>query len=226
MKLTTFRDNAAQAHALAERLVGDMRRLLKKKQRVTLCLPGGTTPGLLFDELSKMELDWKNVHVLLSDERWVSTATALSNEALLRNRLACNAAQDVNIVSYYSEAGSMESTIAGLNEQLGEWMPLDLCVLGMGLDGHFASLFPDIIELEAHLDPNGKSGLIAVDSTSQPVMRVSLTLAALASAESHYLLVRGSDKKKVLETAALACDLSLPISHLLAACPKIEIYYA
>ncbi|NKB64582.1 MAG: 6-phosphogluconolactonase [Gammaproteobacteria bacterium] len=224
--MNCFDDNVEQSKTLAARLASDISDYLNHQQRVSLCLPGGTTPGPVFDELSRVELDWRRVDVLLSDERWVSVNSPLSNEALLRDRLACNAASEVQIVSYYDQADTIRDATLVFNQKIEQFMPLDICVLGMGLDGHFASLFTDMEKLEEALDLNAENALVLVDARSQPMMRVSLNLTTLAGAKKQYLLVRGEDKKMVLETVKDSMSQTLPVSYLFAQCPEIEVYYA
>ena len=226
MNFHSFSSNTEQCQELAKKVGDNIANLLASQEQVNLCLPGGTTPGEMFDYLSTMELDWSRVCVLMSDERWVPSDDPLSNEALLRSRLSRNNAEQVRIFSYYEHSLPIEAATKRFNSGMGNVTPLDICVLGMGEDGHTASLFPDMADLQGALDLDVPEKLIVVDSVSQPVLRVSLNMSALVNAKHHYVLLRGERKKAVIEEANKGKDMALPISHLLAACVDTEVYYA
>ena len=98
-------------------------------------MPGGTTPGPIFDTLSGVDLDWANVAVVLNDERWVPEAQTASNTRLLRERLLRGRAAQARLVPLYAPADTPEEMLAALEDGLRPHLPISVLLLGMG-GGH------------------------------------------------------------------------------------------
>ena len=213
----SFESRTAASAAAAELLAGLVKAALSSAPgaKASLVVSGGSTPGPCFDLLSAEPLDWSRVTVLPSDERWVAADDADSNERLIRRRLLKGRAQQGNVLSFF-HAGVEAEQAPGLIEQdlSGLTQPFSASLLGMGEDGHFASLFPDFDGLQEALDPHGKAACVMVQTAGSPHLRISLTLSALLNSVHTVLLIFGEAKRVVFESA-LAGGSAYPIETLL-----------
>ena len=136
----------ADAKALAARLAADvaerLRQAIANKGRACLVLSGGRSPVPFLDQLASAELDWAKVTVSLADERWVPVEHADSNAGLLARHLFKGPAAKARFIGLYQNAGNLEVAAEQADQALAELPPIDVLVLGMGDDGHTASLFP------------------------------------------------------------------------------------
>ena len=211
--------------AAAANIAASLRKDLAEGGRSTVVLSGGTTPAQCFEILSHNELDWDRVRLAMSDERWVPRDHKDSNEKLLRESLQRNAAVGASILSIYQDDLSVDERCDSLQKQLPQ-RNFACALLGMGDDGHFASLFPDADNLQAGLDPKSTRFYIPVRTASSPHPRVSMTFAALLRSEAILLLFFGAAKRAVYERAK-AGDESLPVAALLAqAKVPVSVYWA
>lgn len=217
-------DFDSQSIALAEQVADDLAMHLEKKSAATLSVPGGSTPAGFLQHLSQQDIDWSRVFVVLNDERWVPLDHEQSNEAMIRKTLQCNFAESVNIVPLYNAEETSEKAVETFNVNQAQYLSLDVCVQGMGEDGHTASLFPVMQNQAEALDAEALPSLI-IARVPDKELRVSLNLSALLSAEQHYLLIRGEAKKEVLKKASREKTTQWPISYLTAA-TEINVYYS
>jgi 6-phosphogluconolactonase len=217
------------AAALAAQVAAGLREALLARGQASLVVPGGRTPSALFRALRRWEMDWSRVQVTLSDERWVTETHEASNAALVRRELLSGPASAARLQPLYNGAPSAVAGAALSWQSLaGMPRPFDVVVLGMGEDGHFASLFPGSPGLAAALDASAPAGCVAMRAPVTPTDRLSLNLAALANARRLFLLVSGEGKRVLLESAVQSPpETSLPISALLAVRePAPEVYWA
>lgn len=215
--LRRFPDHESLVTALCARVSGGLRAALAVRPVASLLVPGGRTPAAFLDHLSQASLDWSRVTVGLTDERWVPPADAASNERLLRTHLLRDAAAHARVLGLVNDAPDPAAGAALAWRRLGAIpRPLDAVVLGMGEDGHFASLFPDDPASLAGLDPAAAPACIAVHAPAAPAQRVSLNLAALLQSRELFLLVTGERKWALIEEAlGAAPSRNLPVSALL-----------
>ncbi len=178
---------------------------------VSLAVPGGTTPGPMFDALSKASIDWARVRVMLTDERQVPADHERSNERLLRERLLVNAAADAEFLRLVPEA---EDDMPALCETLDTVLPLTVLLLGMGTDMHTASLFPGSPDLAAALADDAPP-LMGVEASGDLEDRLTLTAPALVSALSPHILITGDEKRAALEKAQELTAEEAPVSIVL-----------
>jgi 6-phosphogluconolactonase len=203
--------SVAAAEAIAERLTAR----LDVQSGASLVVSGGTTPDRCFDLLSEKPLDWQRTHIVLSDERWVPPDDEASNERLVRDALLKGEALPAKLLSVFSMTTGIQARCDEIDQQirLGPF-PFACSLLGMGEDGHFASLFPDAENLEEGVDVDSEQLCIPVTTAASPHPRVSLTLAALARSDAIALLMFGEKKLEVYEQAK-GKGSKLPVAHLL-----------
>jgi len=181
----------------------------------SLVVSGGSTPGPCFDLLSEEALDWSRVTVLPSDERWVPADDADSNERLIKSRLLRGPADQGKVLPFFRAGLDASQAPRLIEKDLADLtQPFSAVLLGMGEDGHFASLFPDFDGLQNALDPQGKTACALVKTTGSPHLRISLTLSALLNCMHTVLLIFGEAKRNVFETACTGGS-AYPIEALL-----------
>ncbi len=189
------------ALAAAEAIAAWLAAGLDENGRASFVGTGGTSPGPVYDLLATLPLPWEQISVTLSDERWVPPTSPDSNERQLRERLMVGEAVRARFVPLWSDAPTAEDAAEAAEAELEALFPADVVLLGMGEDGHFASLFPGSPMLEEGLDPFGGSLVIAVP-TGDPapsVERISLTLYALKQAFLILVLISGEAKRRIIE---------------------------
>ena len=175
---------------------------IKKRGRVSMAVSGGSTPISLFKVLSHLGLDWSKVDLTLVDDRWVSSDHKDSNELLVRSNLIRNKAANVNFIPLKNDASTAKEGRASSEEALHSFsLPFDIVILGMGTDGHTASLFPCSEEINSAMDLNNNDFLVATTPTSAPYERLGMTAKAIMDAKSVFLHLNGSSKLHTLEKA-------------------------
>lgn len=210
----TSRDEASIA--AAEHIAAALRTQLSSQEDAALIVTGGSSPARCYSELADTELEWSHVHVVLSDERWVPASDENSNEKLVREALLINAAAEAVLVPIFSADITAVERCLEFNELLPAMpLPFACSLLGMGEDGHVASLFPDAENLAAGLDENGADWCIPVSTAASPHPRVSLTMKTLLNSEQIVLLIFGQAKRDVYEQAKSTPD-AFPVSKLLS----------
>lgn len=203
---------------LASKLAGEIENALIIEDTVSLAVPGGTTPGPIFDELCAADLDWSRVRILLTDERRVPADHERSNERLVRERLLVSraaAAQFVRLVPEGDDTGAIEALLTPL-------LPLNILLLGMGADMHTASLFPGSPQLADALDRNAPPCML-VDASEGLEPRITLTGPVLAGAISTHVVIIGDEKRIALENAQHLKPMDAPIATVLG---NAEIHWA
>src|SRR6056297_1217181 len=126
MKLVEYPDAEMMMMELADTLAGEIKTALLMHDRVSLAVPGGTTPGPIFDSLCGVDLDWANVHVMLTDERWVPESSERSNTRLLRERLLTNHAAAATYIPLYADAETPEEKLPELAAVVKDELPISV----------------------------------------------------------------------------------------------------
>lgn len=213
------------ADALTEQFATTLTRLLKegidKRGRASLVVSGGRTPLALFKTLSETELEWSKVDITLADERWVDESDEASNTRLVKQNLIQNKASEANFVSLKTDHNDAADGIAEAESRLSSLtQPFDALILGMGEDGHTASLFPCSTQVEDGLNMSSGKICIAVQPTTAPHQRISLTLPALLNSRNIFIHLTGDAKKRVLEEAiANDTELDKPVTAVVNRAP-------
>ncbi|MEM9425314.1 MAG: 6-phosphogluconolactonase [Pseudomonadota bacterium] len=218
MNLITYLDRDLMFVDLASKLAGELKTALSHSDRASFAVPGGTTPGPVFDELCAADIDWARVDVLLTDERQVPPDHERSNERLIRERLLVSRAAAANFVRLVPQGDDASAEVARLEALL----PIDVLVLGMGADMHTASLFPGSPDLPAALDRHAPP-LMAVAASEGLEPRITLTGPVLSGAVLTHVLITGDEKREVLDKARHAGHLEAPIGLVLG---RADIHWA
>jgi len=197
--IEAFASGDELADTAASAVARQLSQGLSDRGRASLVGTGGRSPGPVYDRLSRLDLDWAHVAVTLSDERHVDVESPNSNARLLRERLFVGpaaAAQFLPLTDYAEPA-------------LQKLMPFDAVMLGMGEDGHVASLIPGSPVMDQAMDPHGQA--LTAESPqgfgSPPVARITLTLSALLQSRAIFLLIAGEAKRQVIAQAQAGADL-------------------
>ncbi len=216
-RIETFPDKTALAAAAAGVLGQALdRRLSEGSARARLMVTGGSSPVACYDKLKDWPLDWSRVDVALTDDRFVPPSAPESTEALVRQHLLQGAAAVASLTPLWSDAPTPEEAAARAEPAIRALGTFDAVLLGVGPDGHICSLFPNSPEAAEGLDPAAKRLVIGVAKAGQPpyVPRITLTLPAILNASLVVILVSGTDKKQVIESALAGADL--PVRAVLA----------
>jgi 6-phosphogluconolactonase len=210
----------AAPEQIAQQLAQELRTAIAARGQATLAVSGGKSPIALFEQLREQVLDWSQVTVLLVDERCVPHDHADSNTALVREHLLQGPASAASFASLFETVpadlndAALLDLVATANHRLSAIpFPLDVVVLGMGEDGHTASLFPAAPGLNQALTSEGP--IAWVRPATAPHARLTLTLPVLLAARHLHLSIAGDAKREVYEAAAKAANPALPISLLL-----------
>ncbi len=221
--LTLHIEDTAQQQAqwLAQRVVQSLQEALIAKGQATLALSGGRSPIPLLQTLNEVDLAWEQVGITLVDERWVAPDQAASNAGLLWRYMPLIMPR-VHWQPLYLGM-SAEQDAERSSAALRAWQPLDVVVLGMGSDGHTASLFPGAEGLASAVS-EGAEALCLPSMAPDGSQRLTLTGAALHSARLRLLAIRGEDKAKTLTAALAGQQPEWPISAFLR--PPLQIAYS
>jgi 6-phosphogluconolactonase len=214
MDFHTYPDRDMLMLRLAQRIASELGETLRAEGRATLSVPGGTTPGPIFDVLSGVDLDWDRVSVVLNDERWVPENHARSNTALVRARLLTGRAAGASLIPLRTDARAPEDALDALSDGLRPYLPISVLVLGMGADMHTASLFPGADRLSDALAPTAPP-LMALRAEAAGEPRITLTAPVLRAALRIHVLITGAEKRAAIERAVRLSPDIAPIACVL-----------
>ncbi|HEX3918637.1 MAG TPA: 6-phosphogluconolactonase [Caulobacteraceae bacterium] len=211
--IEAFPNADAAADAVAAALVAQLTAPGPKHLMVT----GGRGPGPVYDRLARTDLDWSRVTVTLSDDRFVPLGAPESNEQMVRDRLLQGAGAAAKLVPLNGEAKTPDDAARAIEPAIRALLPFDAALLGMGPDGHIASLYATDVRAAANLAADGQRLAVGVRSPgwSPYVPRVSLTGRALYDCKLIVLLVGGDDKRAVIEQILADPDFAPPAAALL-----------
>ncbi len=223
-----FTDRAGLDQALAERVASALRSAIAKRGEANLVVSGGSTPVGVFRTLSDVALDWSAVRITLADERWVAVDHGDSNERLVREHLLRNSAAGASFTSLFTGHKTAEEGEEEVARRLSAFPLFDVVMLGMGEDGHTASLFPESEALVRGQDLSSNRSCLAVQPSHAPHQRMSLTLRRLLQARLVILHITGQGKRDVFERAQESKDpLRWPIAAVLGSTePTVNVYWA
>ncbi|MCQ0093246.1 6-phosphogluconolactonase [Roseovarius sp. M141] len=214
MKFQDYPDAEFMAMGLADVMSTQLNAALRQRDRALLVVPGGTTPGAVFDTLCGARLEWDRVDILPSDERWRPQPHIRSNAGMIAKHLICERAAAATLLPLYVEGISPEAAAPQLAADLAPRLPIDVALVGMGEDMHTASLFAHAPGLEAALAHDAPLVLpMRIDGEPEP--RITLAAHVLNSAMHLHIVIIGAAKRDALERARGQDALIAPITALL-----------
>ena len=229
MRFHEFDSREALAEALANRIGDALATAVEENGKAALAVSGGSTPELLFKVLSGRDIDWEKITVTLVDERFVEPANPRSNMGFVARLLLQDKAAHAKFLPLHDgSADTPEEAIAIAEKEIGSLGAIDVCVLGMGTDGHTASFFPGGNNLAEAVDPNTKHLVLEMTAPGAGEERLTLTLPVIAAANNLILHIEGEEKRQVLEKAKKAGPTEeMPVRSILSSADeKLEIYWA
>lgn len=230
MTLSGFAEKDALVAAAAAHITEALKSALNARGRASLILSGGSSPKPVYETLAQMDLPWDGIGISLVDERWVAPGEAGSNADFIQDCFAGTPAERAHFVPLYNGHASAGEGVKSAEQALASLrQPFDVCVLGMGLDGHTASWFPQSGGLEAALDPTNAAMLCAIDATGCDVAgehtdRISLTYSAVKKAENVILLLPSAEKLTVFQSALDASHSDKPVAALTGLGDRLRVF--
>ena len=205
MNVVEYPDREMMMIDLANNLAGELAAALLHEDTASLVVPGGTTPGPIFDVLCAADIEWDRIRVMLSDERWVPETSDRSNTRLLKERLFVERAASAIYLPLYAHAKTPEEKLSELAENVEPNLPISVLLLGMGADMHTASLFPGADKLAEAMADDAPI-LLPMRAPGAPEPRITLSAPVLAGALSKHIVIMGSEKRDALAQAVKLND--------------------
>ncbi len=226
--ILSFDTKAEQDLALAKDAAQTLSNAINEKGAAILVVSGGSTPLDFFKLLSEQDLTWSKVTITLADERWVTAEHDDSNEKLVRENLLVNKASSANFTSLVSQHNTAYDGEDVIEQRLSKLGSFDLLILGMGDDGHTASLFPGATALNDGLDMTSDKACLAVTPLHAPHQRISMTLPRLLDSQRIIIHIRKTSKMNVLQNALAGTMVEeLPVRAILQQQQTpVDVYYA
>jgi 6-phosphogluconolactonase len=216
------------AQHLAQTIAQKLSIAIKERGTASLVLSGGSTPKPLFNYLSTKPIEWQKVVVSLADERWVPFEHEDSNERLVTEHLLKGPAAQATFCSLFDAASdTAEQGVNVIADRLSNGLarPITVVVLGMGSDGHTASLFPDTDGLDNAMALDNTDSVQIMRPQVSPHARITMTRRMLLDSEHRYLHITGQGKRDLLEEVVSPSGPDLPIAGFLDQ-PPITVYWS
>lgn len=213
----------SQINGIINHLLQLITKLLETKSGLCIAVSGGKSPIGLFDKLSQQDIDWKRITITLVDERFIAIDNQDSNENLVKMHLLQNKAREARFIGLSNTNMAIDSVVDHLNANMPE---IDIAILGMGEDGHTASIFPCCNELEAASDLSTTKRYIITNPTTANYQRIGLNMSALIKIPHLVLSINGNKKLEVLEKALKVQNKQPPIGLLLSNRPDTKIFWS
>lgn len=216
-RILTFQAAEELVENLAEEISRRLQDAVAARNRAVLVVSGGTTPKPLFIRLAQKDIPWNRVTITLADERWVDTANPSSNEHMVRTYLLQGKAEAAHFTGLKNDNPTAAAGEKKCHERLAEIpRPFDVVILGMGRDGHTASLFPGSPGLREAMDSNSHAACIAMTAGNATPERISMTVPILLDTRQIFLHITGKEKMDVLEQALAGGPVEeMPIRSIL-----------
>jgi len=212
-----YADMDTLSRELAAQIAAGLAAAIGARGLASLVVSGGRTPQRLFEMLRAQPLDWSRVCIALADERWVDPADGASNEKLVRDVLLKDLAASARFLGLKNGAPTPDLGAVSAWETFARVpRPFDAVLLGMGDDGHTASLFPGSPNLPSALNQAAAAGCVGMWSPEPPQARLSLNLTALLDSRRIVVLISGDAKWRTLgEAQAQGPVQDMPVRALL-----------
>jgi len=208
----TFANPAALAEAAAAAVQAALSAAITERGAAVLVATGGRSPAPIYDLLAQAPIDWSRVTVTLSDDRFVPPTSPDSNERLVRERLLVGRAASAHFTPLSFDVANVKEAALRAEPEVRALAPYDVMLLGMGEDGHVASLIPGSPVIDEGMNLTGERFCLGVPAGvgSPPLARISMTMPALLQARLTLILISGETKREVVENGS-----GLPVHALL-----------
>lgn len=219
--LNNYSDSEAWIKAVTQSINFKIESLIAKFDEVNILLSGGSTPGPVYKKLDSEIFSFKKLNIGLVDERFVPTDDDNSNEKLIKKCFDSRPSDVYNIIGMVKDDKNEANNLAEVREAYSPFIErTDIVVLGMGGDGHTASIFPYDSESDI-AKKNGISGVFSTKAPAAPINRITTSMDLICNARHIYLLISGAEKLEILNSN----HLQYPIHNVLERRPDVEIYY-
>ena len=209
-----FESRGGLSSALATDVANALQHHVMSKGKACLAVSGGSTPKLFFESLSRIDIPWSKIAITLVDERQVPEANPRSNAKLVRENLLQNRAAGAEFIPLFDNPDADKTTA------------LDVVVLGMGSDGHTASLFPGGDHLSEAIDPKSEKRIVEISAPAAGEPRLTFTARALLEASLLCLHIEGQEKRKVLDLALAEGPVeAMPVRAILRSKKPLTLYW-
>ena len=228
MSIKRVNKNCSQelAEALGANICDKLSSAIRAKGQATLVVSGGSTPKPLFNYLSNQDIEWDKVTVCLADERCVSESDSASNTAMVKAELIKNKAANAKFVNIYQ--GKSHDDLIDSNLTLLRLPTYDVVILGMGDDGHTASIFPEAENRDQSLDTSAHRMALLTDPVTVTPLRITQTAKRLLDSEFIALHISGEKKTALVNEIIENPDpIKWPVSFFLTQQQvPVEIYHS
>lgn len=228
-KYHSFTSRGVMVETAVKQIADAVKTAINIKGTASMMLSGGSSPRPVYEALSDMDLPWDKVTIGLVDDRWIERGQAGSNETFLDETLFKGLAQKARFIGLKTPDASPAAGAKASAAQISAIpQPFDVCVMGMGLDGHTASWFPNSKGLREALDPNNPDTVTAIDARGSSVAgthseRITLTLSALMASKQIILMIPGGGKSDVFNESAKKSVYDAPVKALRAAGSRLTV---
>ncbi|MDJ0921950.1 MAG: 6-phosphogluconolactonase [Henriciella sp.] len=228
IKFETFSSKAELQAAAAAWIIRCLNDALNRRGQAQFYASGGSTPGPIYQQMQGAELNWSDIQIGLSDERWVDETHPGSNAAMVRRTLLQGPASAARFVPMKVPGADPFEAVAAVEALYRPIGMADVLLAGMGPDSHTLSWFPGGRGYEESTDPASLHTVAALeaiesDVTGPNTLRMTLTYPVVAEARAVLLLITGKEKRHVFETAVA----STPIAKLVkAAGDALTVFYS
>lgn len=223
MNLNLLSSDEEQIDLIIKSITNSVHTILSNQSKVTVAVSGGKSPIALFKKLSLTNLPWDKIIITLVDERIIDTSSEDSNENLVKTYLLQNLATR----AHFNGLVLPEKNVTQMLDNAKPWVEqIDIAILGMGNDGHTASIFPECNEFLDAINLNLAPAYIITTPISAKYTRIGLNLSALTKIKHLILSASGDTKLNILKEAQKGNNPNYPISYLLKQRPDMHIYLA
>lgn len=223
MLFKDYKTSETLMQSLASTVEVELNNAIKNRGLATFVIPGGTTPKPFFNIIRDSDIEWEKITIFPTDERWVSMENSRSNARLIQRELLTGRASKANFVTLYKKNKTLDQGASLLAENISNYLPIDVLVLGMGVDMHTASLFPGSPGLALAQSMNAAEvvPVTPLDNSLEP--RVTLSARVLEKAVNTHVLIIGLEKKNAVKEAEKREPASAPISQFL---PNATVHWS
>ena len=228
-KYDSFSSRDIMVQSASRQIAQAITAAIAERGQASLMLSGGSSPRLVYEALSEMDLPWDKVTIGLVDDRWIERGKAGSNETFLDEALLKNAAKAASFIGLKTDDVNPAAGAERSEKNLSYIpRPFDICVMGMGLDGHTASWFPESKGLKEALNIDNVKTVMAMDARGCPGAgdhpeRITLTLSAVMASKQIILLIPGAGKADVFKASANKSVYDAPVKALRAAGERLTV---